>query len=119
LRRAITNPELLETIRYLKVKARENEAKIWEVAAKHLSHSKRTRSVLDLNHLARATSADSLILVPGKVLGSGSISHSVVVGAFDFSGSARTKIERAGGKCLGIKEFVNRYPHGSNVRIMR
>jgi large subunit ribosomal protein L18e len=119
MRRVITNTELLDTIRFLKVKARENESRIWEVAAESLSRPRQNRAVLDVNHISRASAANSLILVPGKVLGSGLIKHPVVVGAFQFSPGAKVKIESAGGKCVAIKEFVAKYPKGSKVQILR
>lgn len=119
MRRMITNPDLLETIRFLKVKARENKAEIWSVAAEQLSRPRRSRAALDLNHIARASKAESLVLVPGKVLASGYIKHPVTVGAFQFSHTAKSKIEQAGGKCVGIKDFVDKYPKGSNVQILR
>jgi len=119
MRRMITNPELLDTIRFLKVKARENKAKIWSVAAEQLSRPKHARAALDLNHIARVSKPDSLVLVPGKVLASGYIKHPVTVGAFQFSNVARSKIEQAGGKCVRIQDFVDKYPKGSNVQLLR
>lgn len=119
MRRVITNPQLLETIRFLKVKARENKSRIWEVAAENLSRPRRLRAVLNLNHISRASKPDSLVLVPGKVLGGGLIKHPVTVGAFEFSQGAKTKIEQAGGKCMPIKDFVTRYTNGSKVQILR
>jgi large subunit ribosomal protein L18e len=115
----ISNPELVETIRFLKVKARENKSRLWEVVAEQLSRPHRSRAVLDLNHISRASAPKSAVLVPGKVLGSGSLKHPVVIGAFEFSESAKSKIELAGGQCIGIRDFVSRYPKGSNVQIMR
>jgi large subunit ribosomal protein L18e len=119
MRRIILNPELVETIRFLKVKARENKSRLWEVAAEQLSRPRRSRAILDLNHISRASAPNSTILVPGKVLGSGLLKHPVVVGAFEFSQSAKSKIERAGGECIDIKDLVSRYPKGSKVQIMR
>ncbi len=119
MRRHITNPELLETIRFLKVKARENEAEIWTDAAEQLSKARRGRAELDLNHISRASKPDSLLLVPGKVLASGRIKHPVTIGAFQFTHDAKLKIEQAGGKCIGIKDFVGKHPKGSNVQILR
>jgi large subunit ribosomal protein L18e len=119
LKRMITNQELLGTIRFLKVQAKENESKIWAVVAEELSRPHRTRAVLNLNHISRAATADSLVVVPGKVLAAGAIRHPVVVGAFQFSEAARMKIEQAGGKCIGIRDFVNKYPKGSKVQILK
>jgi len=119
MHRAITNTELLDTIRFLRTKARENKAKIWSVAANQLSRSGKGRAVLNLKHVSRHTKPDSLVFVPGKLLGSGLINHRVVIGAFECSSVAREKIERAGGQCMEMKDFVARYPKGSNVIIMR
>lgn len=119
MRRAITNTELIDTIRFLKVKARENKAKVWALTAEHLSRPRRGRAVLNLNHISRASKRDALVLVPGKVLAAGYINHPVTVGAFQFSQTAKTKIERAGGKCIAIKDFVDKHPKGSNVLILR
>jgi large subunit ribosomal protein L18e len=119
VRRVITNTELIDTIRFLKIKARENKAKIWSVAANQLSHPRRSRAVLNLNHVSRFTKPDSLVFVAGKLLGSGVINHRVVIGAFEYSQTAREKVEQAGGQCMAMKDFVTRYPTGSNVTIMR
>lgn len=119
MRRAITNPELVDTIRLLKVKARENKARIWAVIAECLSSPRQRRAVLNLNHISRASKRDALVLVPGKVLSFGYMKHPVTVGAFQFSRAAKIKIEEAGGKCMAIKDFVDKYPKGSNVQILR
>lgn len=119
MRRAITNPQLLETVRFLKVMARQNKSKIWETAAEQLSRPRKSRAALNLNHIARASGKDSIVLVPGKVLGSGLIKHPVTVGAFQFSEGAKKKIERAGGQCVEIKELVSKNPNGSNVLLLR
>jgi large subunit ribosomal protein L18e len=113
------NSELIEIIRFLKVKARENKAKIWSVTAEQLSRPRSGRALLDLNHISRASKPDAVVLIPGKVLSSGRLKHPVTVGAFQFSQVARAKIEQAGGKCIGIKDFVAKYPKGSNVQILR
>jgi large subunit ribosomal protein L18e len=119
MRRQITNLELLDTIRFLKTKARENKSEIWDSVAEQLSSSRTRRATLNLNHISRASAADAVVLVPGKVLGDGALRHSVTVGAFRFSASAKTKIEHAGGKCFTIKDLVGRYPKGSKVQILR
>jgi large subunit ribosomal protein L18e len=115
----ITSTELSDTIRFLKIKGRENKARIWSVAADQLSRPGRSRAVLNLNHVSRSTKPDSVVFVPGKLLGSGVINHRVIIGAFEYSLAAREKVERAGGQCMALKDFVTRYPKGSNVTIMR
>jgi len=106
-------------IRFLKVKGRENKARIWAVAADQLSRPRRARAALNVTHVSRSTKPDSLVLIPGKLLGAGVINHRVVIGAFEYSAAAHEKIEQAGGQCMALKDFVSRYPRGSNVTIMR
>jgi len=119
LKRRISNTELSNVIQFLKIKGRENKAPIWSIAADQLSRPRRARAVLNLKHLSRSTKPDSLVFVAGKLLGSGAINHRVVIGAFEYSMSAREKVERAGGQCMSLRDFVARYPKGSNVTIMR
>jgi large subunit ribosomal protein L18e len=119
VRRVITNPELNETIRFLKVQAREHKAKIWSTLAEQLSRPRSQRALINLNHISRASKPDAVIIIPGKVLAAGYIKHPVTVGAFQFSQSAKTKIEQAGGNCVGIRDFVSKYPKGCNVQILR
>lgn len=119
MRREITNPQLLDTVRFLKEKAKQQKARIWQLAAEQLSKPRKGRAVLNLNQISRASAAQSKVLVLGKVLGDGSLKHPVVVAAFQFSQRARTKIEEAGGKCLTIKQLVADNPRGSKVLILR
>jgi large subunit ribosomal protein L18e len=43
----------------------------------------------------------------------------MIVGAFSFSQAARRKIISAGGETLTIPEFLNRYPEGKGVRLVK
>jgi ribosomal protein L18E len=119
MRRKITNPELVETIRFLKTQARQTKSEVWHVAAEQLSSPRSRRAELDLNHISRASAPNAVVLVPGKVLADGALKHPVVVGAFRFSATAKVKIEKEGGKCLTIQDLVGRYPNGSKVQILR
>jgi len=55
--------------------------------------------------------------VPGKVLGTGELNKKITVAAYTFSEQAVQKIN-AKGKCLSIKELVEKNPKGNKVRIM-
>ncbi|MDG6938691.1 MAG: uL15 family ribosomal protein, partial [Nitrososphaerota archaeon] len=58
-------------------------------------------------------------LLLGKVLGTGVAGKKLVVGAFSFSASARSKIEATGGAALSVEDFLKKYPKGSGVRLVR
>ncbi len=114
-----TNPRIISLVEDLKSISRENDAPIWREIAKRMQSPKRNYAAVNVSRINRHTAADETIVVHGKVLGAGELNHPVVVGAFDFSDGARSKITDAGGECLTIEELLARAPKGSNVRIIR
>jgi len=118
VRREIQNPQLVELIRFLRRKANEVGARIWRDVAERLEKPRSRRAEVNVSRINRYTEPTDVVVVPGKVLGAGSIDHPVCVAAFAFSASARRKIEAAGGKCMTIRELVERNPRGSGVKIM-
>lgn len=113
-----TNPYLIELIRLLKKKGRENEAAIWRDIAERLSKPRQRRASVNLSQLNRYTSEGEQVIVAGKVLGAGLMDHPVTVAAFTFSDQAREKILRARGKCLSIPDLVELNPKGTRVTIL-
>ncbi len=97
---------------------RSQGAPVWESASLLLSSSRRRRVEVNLSRINRIAVDKDTILVPGKVLGSGRLEHQVKVAAFDFTGSARSKIQDSGGKCLTIEELLKQHPQGKNVRLV-
>jgi large subunit ribosomal protein L18e len=72
---------------------------------------------VNLAKLARLTKRGEVVLVPGKVLGSGSLTHSLIVGAYAFSAAAVRKIRQARGTALGLSDFAKVY-QGRSVKII-
>jgi len=113
-----TNPELIKLIRDLKKKSRENKTELWLDLAERLSTSKRSRIDLNVSRLNRYTKEGETVAVPGKVLGSGKINHSLTVAAFAFSDRAKSKILEAEGNFLSIRDLMEKNPTGKNVKLM-
>jgi len=113
-----TNPELRELIRFLKKQSRENKANIWRDIAERLTKPSRKRIAVNISHLERYTQKNEMVVVPGKVLGTGEIGHPITVAAFAFSEEAKEKIKAAKGKCLSFLDLVKKNPKGSNVKIV-
>jgi len=113
-----TNPELVKLVRFLKKQGRENNAEIWRATAEILSKPRRRRIALNLSRLNRHTQKNDVVVVPGKVLGTGVVNHPVTVAAFAFSEKAKEKILAARGKCLSIIDLIKKNPKGSNVKII-
>lgn len=112
------NIVLKRTIALLKKKAKENNAPIWNAVAELLSKPRRKRIFVNISRINRFSKDGDVIVVPGKVLGSGLINHKITVGAFKFSEAAKRKIEAAGGRCIFIEDLVEEQPKGSGVKIL-
>lgn len=113
-----TNPQLRKLMFHLRKSWRAYGARIWLDVAKRLARPRRKRVAVNISRINRYTSDGDVVVVPGKVLGAGTLSHPVTVAAFSFSKSAREKIIQAGGKCISIQELVEHNPKGSGVKII-
>ena len=116
---ASTDPNRLTLIHYLKKFNHQNKSQIWAVLASELSKAKKSRVAVNLSRLNRVTSPGDLVLVPGKVLASGSLRHKLEIAAESFSSTAQEKIELNGGRCLTIVELIEKNPKGSNVKLVK
>jgi large subunit ribosomal protein L18e len=91
---------------------------IWKAVARNLNRPERKGYEVNLFRIEKYAKPKGKIVVPGIVLGAGGIKKAVTVAALRFSGAAREKIEKAGGKCLTIEEMVKENPKGKGVRII-
>lgn len=94
------------------------KAALWGRIADDLSRATRQRRAVNISRINRSTAANEVVIVPGKVLGSGAVDHSVTVAAFAFSSSAMKRIQEAKGKTLTIPELLKQNPTGKNIRIL-
>lgn len=113
-----TNPRMKELISEIKDKGYKENNKFLISVAKKLEKPARIRAEVNVSKIERYAQDKGTVLVPGKVLGCGVINKKVTVSAFKFSGKARKKIEKAGGKCISIKDLVDKNPKGTGVKIM-
>lgn len=94
------------------------KANIWSRIADDLEKPTRQRRIVNLFSLDMNTKDGEVVIVPGKVLGTGDINHKVTVAAWNFSDSAKEKIKSAKGECLSIAQLVEKNPKGKDVRIL-
>ena len=73
-----TNPSLLTLIGDLKAQTRSNGAPLWRDVALRLESSRSNWAEPNLSRLSRHAADEDLILVPGKLLGSGAAGVEVV-----------------------------------------
>ncbi|MFP4116646.1 MAG: 50S ribosomal protein L18e [Candidatus Aenigmatarchaeota archaeon] len=112
-----TNPVLKKTVSRLEEKGRKEELDLWKDLAKRLKKPRRNKSSVNISKINRHAKEGETVVVPGKVTGYGSLDKDVDVAAFDFSKSAKEKVEE-GGKVMSILDLAEENQEGENVRIM-
>ena len=113
-----SNLDLVKTIDELKKASRENDAPIWKSIAKKLEGPSRNWPTVNISKIEYNISKNGKVIIPGKILGSGSLSKKVTVSAYSFTRTAIQKIEEAGGKCMIYNDFIKKNPTGKDVVVM-
>ncbi|MFL2939883.1 MAG: 50S ribosomal protein L18e [Candidatus Poseidoniales archaeon] len=113
-----SNSELVKTIDELKKASRENDAPIWKSIANKLEGPSRNWPVVNISKLEYNVSKNGKAVIPGKIMGSGTLSKKVTVSAYSFTKSAVEKIEGAGGKCMIYNDFIKKNPTGKDVVVI-
>ncbi|MFB6469901.1 MAG: 50S ribosomal protein L18e [Vulcanisaeta sp. AZ3] len=113
-----TNEELRMLIRFLRRAANEYKAGIWDYVADLLERPTRRRVEVNIGRINRLVSDGDVVVVPGKVLGYGTLSKRVTIAAWSFSKGALGVISRVGAEAIPIPELVRRNNKGSNVKVI-
>ena len=113
-----TNPLTQQLILALRKESTLSKAPIWDRVADDLERPTRERRAVNISRIARFTKANEMVVVPGKVLGSGVIPHSIVVAAMSFSAGAKERIESAKGKAMTLDQFLKSKPKAKDIKII-
>jgi large subunit ribosomal protein L18e len=113
-----TNPLLTDLILELKKRSSGQNTNIWKRVALDLEKPSRKRRVVNLSRINRYTKENELIVVPGKVLGAGSLNHKLTIAAYQFSDSAKEKIAKVGGNIVSLLELSKEKPDSKRIRII-
>lgn len=113
-----TDASLKVLISSLRESSRLNDAPIWRAVAVELERSTRQRRGVNISRIERFVKDGDIVLVPGKVLGSGTLTKRLTVAAFSFSSGARAQVERLKGSCVSILDLARVNPSGKNVRLI-
>jgi large subunit ribosomal protein L18e len=111
------NIQLQSVITALKRHAIENDAAIWKRIAVELEKPCRNARAVNISRISRHSSPDDVVIVPGKVLSSGELQHSVTVAAYSFSKTAARKIMEKG-RIENLLELARKNPKGTNIKII-
>jgi large subunit ribosomal protein L18e len=106
------------TIWTLRSAFKESRAPIWRALQEELKGPRANRREINITRLAQITKADEVVVIPGKVLGTGSLGHKLTVCAFSISEGAAKKIIESGGKVVTFDDLIKLYADGKGVRIV-
>ena len=83
----------VNTLKILKKASKENDAPIWSKIADYVQKSRSNQKIVNLTKINETTEDGYAIIITGKVLGTGNISHKVLVSSFSISNSAAKKLK--------------------------
>lgn len=112
-----TNQELFDTIRELKKMSVKSGVGVYKAVADKLSKTASQRPEVNLSKIEKNSSDKEVVIVPGKVLGTGTLTKKVTIVGFNVSQSALVKIEKAGAKYVPIREYISK-KHDSKMKIL-
>lgn len=97
---------------------KKNKSPIWRALQEQLAGSRANRREINVRRLAQITKAGEVVVVPGKVLGTGNLGHKLTVCAFSISETAAKKVIESGGSVVTFEDLIKKHPDGKGVRII-
>ena len=104
-------------VKDLKQASKKNEAPIWSRLAKLAIKPSSAKRVVNLSRINKTTKDNDILFVPGKVLGTGNMSHKITLSSFSMSTTAANKIIQSGGNIMVYSDMIKKYPTGKGVMI--
>ncbi len=88
--------------------ARKNKSGIWKRIAELLSRPRKRGVEVNVGKLDKLAQEGDTLIVPGKVLGRGTVSKKFTVIAFAYSDSARERLSKAGCKVELLRDWTGK-----------
>ena len=111
----MTNQVVQQMAKDLKKASTKNDAPIWSKLAKLALKPSAARRTINVNKIDELTKDNDVVVFPGKVLGTGNISHKITLCSFSISNSGANKIIESGGKIINFEDMINQFPTGKGV----
>ena len=102
------------TIWTLRTAFKKSKAPIWRALEEEPSGPRANRREINITRLAQITKADEVVVIPGKVLGTGSLGHKLTA---LFNVRRSQKIIESG-KVVTFDDLIKLHPDGKGVRIV-
>jgi len=113
----LVNQVVLHMVKDLKQASKKNEAPIWSRLAKLAIKPSSAKRVVNLSRINKTTKDNDILFVPGKVLGTGNMSHKITLSSFSMSVTAAKKIIQTGGSIITYSDMIKKYQTGKGVII--
>jgi large subunit ribosomal protein L18e len=104
-------------VKDLKQASKKNEAPIWSKLADLALKPSSSKRAINLTRINRITKDSDVLFVPGKVLGTGNLSHKITLSSFSISTTAANKIIQSGGNIMTYSDMIKKFPTGKGVII--
>ncbi|EQB68199.1 MAG: 50S ribosomal protein L18e [Candidatus Thermoplasmatota archaeon] len=114
-----TSPKIMETVETLLKLSRENQSPLWRDIAKRLSETRQNYADLNVGKISKMCKDGDIVVVPGKVLGSGYMEKKLKISALDVSEKAMKKIKDSGSEFVFLADLAKENPEPKNLKIMR
>jgi len=114
----LVNTLIDNTIWTLRRAFKKSKAQIWRALEYELSSRRSNRREVNVGRLSDITKDDEVVIIPGKLLGSGEIDHKLTICTFSISEGAAKKILESGGNIITLDRLIEKYPDGNGVRII-
>ena len=105
-------------VKDLKQASKKNEAPIWSKIADLALKPSSTKCTVNLTRINKITKENDVLFVPGKVLGTGNMSHKITLRSFSMSTTAANKIIQSGGNIMVYSDMIKKFPTGKGVIII-
>jgi large subunit ribosomal protein L18e len=114
----MTNQVVIHLAKDLRKASTANKAPIWGKLAEYALKPSIARRDINLNRISQLTKENDTVVFPGKVLGTGNMSHKITLCTFSISNSAANKILESGGKLISHTDLIKQNPTGKGVILL-
>ena len=114
----MTNQVVVRMASDLRKASAKNDAPIWRKLAEYALKTSQARRDINLNRISQLTKENDTVVFPGKVLGTGNVSHKITLCSFSISNAAAAKVLEDGGKLISYSDLIKQNPTGKGVVLL-
>ncbi|MEK6926996.1 MAG: 50S ribosomal protein L18e [Nanoarchaeota archaeon] len=107
-----TNPSFLNMLQLAR------KQKNWVQYSHMLSGPTRSQVSINLSSISEQTKAGDTVIIPGKVLSSGNLTHKVRICALGISASAKAKLKESKSEYVSIAEEIKVNPKAEGLKVI-